>query len=245
MQNFHTGSKAFKRIGTTLFITFAAVLGLSSAVHATEGENRGLPGGTVGGGSRGGTVCSSQEPLLAFVPDSHVLKTTDSKATLWFYVPDSEMLTHAELIVYDEHDNAVVDTTFSVEEQAGLFGVNLNLMEEGQHISLGKDYRWFFSLICPGNRAADISVDGWVQSTALSSDVSSELSVADPLEQAALYVQEGLWSEALSLMLSEQYGDLDAPTLEGWMSIMQSMSPIPVALDLTTASQLTVESPLY
>lgn len=236
-----TCAKAFKLMGTSLLMTLAA-LSISSAVDASEaGENRGLPGGTVGGGSRGGTVCSSQEPLLAFVPDSHVLKTADSQTTLWFYVPDSDVLTNAEFLVYDENENVVVDTTFSVEEQSGLFGINLNLMAEGPH----KDYRWFFSLVCPGNRAADISVDGWVQSTALSSEVASELSVAEPLEKAALYVEEGLWSEALSLILNEQYGDLDVPTLERWTLIMQSISPVPMALDFETVSRLTIDSPLY
>ena len=67
-------------------LSMMSVLALSSisvpsGAHANEAEtdeNQGLPAGTVGGGSRSGSSCNSQDPLLAFVPDNHVLKTTES-----------------------------------------------------------------------------------------------------------------------------------------------------------------------
>ena len=246
MQYFRLRYKAFSIFSMVSLLTLSS-FGLPSISTAnTTDPNQGLPDGTLGGGSRSGSACNSQEPLVAFVPDSHVLKTTESATTLWFYLPDSEILTDAELIVYDEQGNAVVDTTFSVSEQSGLLGINLISMTEERQLDLEKDYRWFFSLICPDDRAADISVDGWVQSTALSPSFMNEISAAPPLEQAGLYVQEGLWSEAMLLLMHSQQEQVATPSrVEGWDSIIQAISPAPISLNFATASQLDVSPGLY
>ena len=233
-------------------LSMISVLALSSLsvpsnAHANEPDpNQGLPDGTLGGGSRSGSSCSSQDPLLAFVPGNHVLKTTESQTMLWFYLPDSDIFTNAELIVYDENSNAVVDTSFSVVEHSGLFGVNLNTMVESGKFALGKDYRWFFSLICPDDRAADISVDGWFEATTLSPSFSDELNAVSPVEQANLYVQAGLWSEAVLLLMNSPYvnGTTDHG-LEPWNSIIQTISPAPVPLNFATSSQFDIPSALY
>ncbi|MEM9213542.1 MAG: DUF928 domain-containing protein [Cyanobacteria bacterium P01_F01_bin.150] len=217
-------------------------LSLPSIVHANGTDaNQGLPEGTVGGGSRSGSACNSQEPLLAFVPGNHVLKTTEAQTTLWFYLPDSDILTNAELIVYDETNAVVIDTSFSVAERSGLLGVNLNLMVEKGKLDLEKNYRWFFSLICPDDRAADLSVDGWVQTTSLSSSFTDAINSVSPVEQANLYIQEGLWSEAvLLLMNSPRMSNTTESRLDMWNSVVQTISPAPVSLNFTTASQVTI-----
>lgn len=233
-------------------LSMMSVLALSSMsvpsdAHANEiDENQGLPDGTVGGGSRSGSSCNIQDPLLAFVPGNHVLKTTESQTMLWFYLPESDILTNAELIVYDENSHVVVDTSFSVAEYSGLFGVNLNVMVEGGKFDLEKDYRWFFSLICPDDRAADISVDGWFEATTLSPSFSDKLNAVSPVEQANLYVQAGLWSEAVLLLMNSSY--VDSATehgLDPWHSIIQAISPVSVPLNFATSSQFDVSSALY
>ena len=165
---------------------------------------------------------------------------------LWFYLPDSDIFTNAELIVYDENSHAVVDTSFSVAEYSGLFGVNLNVMVEGGKFDLGKDYRWFFSLICPDDRAADISVDGWFEAMTLSPSFSDELNAVSPVEQANLYIQAGLWSEAVLLLMNSPYveGATDHG-LDPWNSIVQTISPTPVPLNFATSSQFDISSTLY
>ena len=246
MQDFQFRYRLLPILSMMSLLTLTS-FGLPSIASAnTPDPNQGLPDGTLGGGSRSGTACSSQDPLLAFVPDSHVLKTTESQITLWFHLPDSDILTNAELIIYDEQGSAVVDTTFSVAEQSGLFGVNLTSMPDGEKLDLNKDYRWFFSLICPDDRAADISVDGWIQSTALPPSFMNELNAVPPLEQANLYVQEGLWSEAMMLLMDSQVSQsTTTPWVDSWDSIIQAISPAPISLNFATASQLDVSPDLY
>ena len=246
MQYFQVRYRILPILSMVSLLTLSSVSLPSSANTNNPDPNQGLPDGTVGGGSRSGSACSSQEPLLAFVPDSHILKTTESQTTLWFYLPKSDILTDAELIVYDENGDAVVDTIFSVAEQSGLFGINLNSLTDGGILDLEKDYRWFFSLICPDDRAADVSVDGWVQSTALSPSFIDELNAVPPVEQANLYIQEGLWSEAVLLLLNSQHSAISAaPRPNSWNSVIQAISPAPIPLNFATAYQLDVSPGLY
>lgn len=244
-------SKQYRRIFTLLSMMSLMTLssfGFPSVAYAngTDG-NEGLPDGTIGGGSRGGSACSSQDPLLVFAPGNQTLKTTEGETTLWFYLPDSDVLTNAELIVYDEQNNPIVDTTFSVAEQSGLFGVNLNSMIEGGQLDPEKEYRWFFSLLCPNDRAADIVVDGWVQATTLSPSLTDELKAASPADQAHLYLQEGLWSEAVQLFIPSS---AENSTPDYWLDTWQSMSetlnrPESVSLNFATVSPFNLPSTVY
>lgn len=218
--------------------------GFAEGAHANgSNPNEGLPDGTVGGGSRSGTACSSQDPLLAFMPSNHLLKTAEAQTTLWFYLPSSDILTDAELVVYDEGGNTVVDTTFSVAEQSGLIGINLDSLAPDQKFDLETNYRWFFSLICSEDRAADISVDGWVQSTSLDPSFVNTLNSMPPIEQANLYLQAGLWSEAVSLLMDAQ--DSTISSAHDWHTIVQTLSSAPVHLNFETASQIDVSTGLY
>ncbi|NET09116.1 MAG: DUF928 domain-containing protein [Symploca sp. SIO2B6] len=229
-----------------LMLLSPATLQMAHAQGDDPDSNEGLPPGTVGGGSRGSEVrCGTHEPLMAFIPNDHVLKATEEQPTLWFYLPDLEDLTHAEFVLYDENYRTVVDTTFSIADQSGMFGVNLAAITQAQPLELNRNYRWFFSLICPDNRAADISVDGWFQPIALSSSLTQSLSETKAVDQVQFYLREGLWSEALSVLIDLHASTPATTLLDEWNTIIQTMSHAPVSLSFANTYQLNLTPDLH
>ena len=178
---------------------------------------------------------------MAFMPDTSVLKITAAQPILWVYIPYSETFTNAEFILYDHDNKPLVDTTFSVAQHSGLVSLDLDVALQNHAIHSTQNYRWFLSLICHDNRAADIVVDGWVQPTASSPVLEKELIQSEPIEQATLYLQEGLWSEAFFLLFHwyehHQTNTAYVPMNE-WQTVLETISPEPVSLDLTHISQL-------
>ena len=105
---------------------------------------------------------------------------------------------------------------------------------------------WFFSLICPEDRAEDVSVDGWVQSTTLSSSLMNTLEASSSVEQANLYLQEGLWSEAVLLLMNAPQANPNSDNwLTTWNSVLQTLSPAPVSLDFATVFEFGGSSALH
>jgi len=179
IQPLWTRYQAFRKIGfsiwLTLFLIGTAPLALAeSDPPPQQPPNDGLPPGTVGGGSRGGgQQCGTQEPLLALLPPSGILETTESYPRLWFYIPAHVHMSDAELILYDENDTLLVDASFSVAAHRGrILGVDLAHMGLGQPLQINRRYRWFFSLVCSDDRAADLVVDGWIQPTSASFELA-------------------------------------------------------------------------
>lgn len=235
----------YKLTAASILALFVLLPPLTFQAAYAQGDdtdsNDGLPPGTVGGGSRGSeTQCGTHEPLMAFIPNDQVLKTTQEQPTLWFYLPNVDTLSDAEFILYDENYHPIVDTTFSVADQSGLFGVNLAAITQDQPLQLNQNYRWFFSLICPDNRAADISVDGWLQTVSLPSSINQVISNTEPVEQAKAYLREGLWSEALAVLIDLHTSAPTTTLLDEWNTIIQTMSHAPVSLSFVNAYQLNL-----
>lgn len=228
----------------SLVLNVLPITAIAAYGQSSDDPNQGLPPGTVGGGSRGGSVaCSVQTPLVAFMPDTNVLKTLDTDPSLWVYLPNFSSFETAELVFYDENETAVIDTVFPVANQSGLMKISLDAIAQNQPLDSHQSYRWFLSLVCPNNRAADVSVDGWLQLTPLSTALAHQLGqTTNPIEQANLYLTAGMWSEALTTLIRWQESPSPDITQQAWTEVIATLSPVTTPLNFTTAYRLRLEA---
>jgi hypothetical protein len=192
-------------------------------------ENVGQPdGGSDGAATRGSCFKNQQNQEdkmhltslmprnpLTKLPVNHTL-TVAANPTFFVYVPETttlsaEDLVFAEFSVSDDQEQAVYKTTFrlptvlssdvrsSSVSTPGIVKLNLPV---NVSLETGKNYRWVFQLSCGKANAERVFgryVAGWVQRTALSSDLKTKIEQAKPLEQAQLYAKARIWSETLML----------------------------------------------
>ncbi|MGK7891889.1 MAG: DUF928 domain-containing protein [Leptolyngbyaceae cyanobacterium] len=227
----------------SLLVNVFPVATLPVYAQSSDDSNQGLPPGTVGGGSRGPVDCNAHSPLVAFAPETNLLKTLATQPTLWVYLPDTFSFEEAEFVLYDENEATVIDTVFTVADQSGLMKIDLAAIAQDQALEPGQNYRWFFSLVCPDNRAADVSVDGWLNLTPLATDLANQLDQThDPIDRANLYISADMWSEALTTLVSWHESPSPDLSQSAWDGVIETLSPVTTPLNLTTAYRLTLES---
>ncbi|MGD1897510.1 MAG: DUF928 domain-containing protein [Phormidesmis sp.] len=204
--------------------------------------DRGRPGGrSSGGASRGSCDTPNQLPLTALVPvtpsatanslsetdlatattESVFSLTSQANPTFWFYVPYTLSETPIEFVLQDEQNNTLYQTRFTGNSESGI--VSIALPEEATQLETNTLYHWYFMAFCDDNNPA--FVEGWTERTSLEPALSAELEQyrSDPRAQAALYAQNGIWQEAITLLGQQYYAEREnANTLEDWNNLLES-----------------------
>lgn len=157
--------------GVVMAILVGCWLGMAASVAAqlpTTGD-RGSPGSTTGGATRGGG-CTADAPMaVGLSPDGLkmaqdgevVLFTTIANPTLYVQVPETtaEM---AELIVLD--GNGAMLGTQTAPLSGGNTTISMALFSDGGTLAVGETYRWALSLVCdPGDRSSDRVILGTIE----------------------------------------------------------------------------------
>lgn len=188
-----------------------------------------------GGASRGNCAIPGQIPLTALIPSSAPSDlspsaelnenptietvyslTAQARPSFWYYIPYQISTTQLEFVLQDEDSNILYQGIWSPnqsnsQESNGV--IQVSLPETAPALQQNGLYHWFFLAYCD-----DINpefVDGWIARSPLSASLGTAVSNATPREQAALYAQNGLWQEALTL-LAEKYRE--SPTDPTWSS---------------------------
>ncbi len=202
-----------------------SALPLMAIAQSYNPPNVGLPGRREGGGTRG--ECSAvDKTLTALMPDNNFGYTLDEYPTFYWYVPQIGAEA-AEFVLLDENNNEVYLTTFQIADRPGLISLSLPDNAGFPPLEPGKNYHWYFSLICDFNdRSGDLFTDGWVQR--ITPDPGSELdtrlstSPADTL--AEVYAAAGIWFNALDLLAQSQINDPDNLEAEDkWSNFLDSV----------------------
>ncbi len=192
-------------------------------------DNVGQPNGGSGGGAIRGSCFKNQQnqedkmPLTGLMPRNSLTHrpvnqtlTVAANPTFFVYVPETttlsaEDLLFAEFSVSDDQDNEVYQTTFPLptvlssdvsSSSVSTPGIVKLSLPANVSLETGKNYRWVFQLSCGKANAERVFgryVAGWIQRTALSSDLKTKIEQAKPLEQAQLYAKARIWSETLML----------------------------------------------
>ncbi len=226
-------SKQLARQTTLGLSIFLGVLCCSPiVVQATEEEQvrQGLPGRRISGASRLPTsACAADaSPLVAIVPETNLGTTAVAEPTLWVSVPDVVSTKQLEFYLFNDQDEIIYQTSFTVEPTTDLVGLDLETMADAPKLEINQRYRWAASIVCnPSNRSENISVEGWV----------------DRVEASSLE-DNRLWYDHLGILLEQlQHHPQNQDILSQWQTLLisarlEQLVPLPV-----DASSVEITSP--
>jgi Domain of Unknown Function (DUF928) len=214
------------RAAIPLFVSMVLVIGgFPVAVLAQEyvPPDRGAPGRREGGGTRGNCL-RGDPPLIALIPETNFGTTVEARPTLYWHVPVTVSPT-AEFVLLDAEDNEVYRTTFQLSGNAGIIQVSLKDAASAPALEVGKDYHWYFSLVCdPADRSGDIFAEGWIQRIAPPDSLAAQLAAVPESDRPGVYAQAGIWYDALSTLANLRQAEPHNTTASTqWETLLRSV----------------------
>ncbi|MUG96773.1 DUF928 domain-containing protein [Scytonema sp. UIC 10036] len=202
------------------------------------------PGGRrYGGARRTGCPKDVELQLTALVPATESQPTITNvwgltsveRPILWFYTPYNKSSKYpADFELLDDQSTPIYKTAISLPNVAGVIGVPL------PPLAVGKQYRWFLNVYCDREgQETPIFVEGVVQRVNLSQAIQEQLRKAEPIQQIAIYANNGIWHEALTTLAQlRQKNPNDATLAENWKELLTSVGLTQfVTQPLTVASE--------
>jgi hypothetical protein len=147
--------------------------------------------------------------------------TLAERPTFLVYVPQTSAQT-AEFSLFDQNNKGIYQTTFALTDTPGI--VSFTLPSNAPPLEVGKNYTWFFALICdPKNRRRDRVVRGEIRRTQLDSVQMRQIEQAEPRQRVSLYREADIWYESMSTLLDLQQSQPNDPNLAvTWKELLQS-----------------------
>ncbi|MGG6239411.1 DUF928 domain-containing protein [Nodosilinea sp. AN01ver1] len=190
------------------------------------------PGSSAPGGRRAAAAC----PQDTATSSSSTTPTPLLTALSPIAQPGIALVTHPTFLVYVPTTNAE-NAEFSLRNQAGqgLYRttvplpttpgiVSISLPAQTTALEVGKTYTWTFAIICdPTDRLEDQFVTGTVQRRDLDPARAAQLEQSSASDRLALYQQDGVWYDALALLLELRRTDPEDTSLTTtWHELLQS-----------------------
>ncbi|PMB52896.1 hypothetical protein CEN39_07305 [Fischerella thermalis CCMEE 5201] len=204
------------------------------------------PGGRRFGGARRGSCPHVKPPLTALVPlteqPASVTNvwglTTEAHPQLWFYLPYTKSSGYpAEFVLLDDQTkDSVYNSAIALPTKAGI--IKVPVPENAPSLQVGKQYRWFLNIYCdPQNQSTPIYVEGVIVRRNPNQSLVKQLQKAQPLQQVAIYAENGFWYDALTTLgqlrqtnpqnrtLQTQWRDLLAAVGLGELTVQPLVQP--------------------
>jgi Domain of Unknown Function (DUF928) len=205
--------------------------------------DRGAAGDRGGAASRG--CGSGDESLMALVPVYEqtlnqeqkkaisVTKvwglTTAAHSTFWFFVPHSQSsIASMEFVIKDESNKpsqTIYRAAVNPPSNPGI--VSIRLPETTTPLQPGKMYHWFLKVKvnCNNQQPAELQyVEGWVQKINPDSRLAENLKQATPQQQVALYAENGIWYDALTILAKLRLDNpKDTSVIADWTNLLKSV----------------------
>ena len=145
--------------------------------------------------------------LMAVVPQRNYGLTTAQRPNLWIYLPETTAK-QAILSIKEEGNTPHWQQSVNLTGEAGVTGIKI--ADNAPVLEIGKNYQWAVILVC-GNRPNpnDPVVTSWIERVAAKTSQSS----APPLEKASSYARQGIWYDALNVLMAEKL------SLDNWHSL--------------------------
>ncbi|MDF5706410.1 MAG: DUF928 domain-containing protein [Nostoc sp. S4] len=204
------------------------------------------PGGRVRGGATRGNVCPLTKPdqpdLTALVPFSEKdgvtnvwAQTTLERPSWFFYVPYTKDVVDAvEFVVQENSDSKDSKEIYHgksivLPDKPGV--IRISLPSDAPALALNKEYRWFFSINCDKEKNTPWTyVEGVIQRVDLNQSIAKELETAELLKRYTIYVQNGIWYEALATLAQlRQKNPKDTALQAQWQNLVTSINLADVA----------------
>jgi hypothetical protein len=185
----------------------------------------GAPRTAIGGGTRGGRLMSEvslSSPLTVLSPQNNIVTTVSDQPTLYWYIPKTEAKS-ADFVVYNPEGKLVYQTKVALE---GIPGVVKLSLPRTLGLKIGQEYDWTLTLeYNPENEEQYRSVGGKLKRTALTSTQKAQLALArQPLKQAEVYAQAGIWQETISILAQLHFDrPSDRNINAAWKELLESV----------------------
>ncbi|PZV18697.1 MAG: hypothetical protein DCF22_01230 [Leptolyngbya sp.] len=126
------------------------------------------------GGAVRGECPVGKKSLMALIPAKDIGQTTQAYPTFWFYLPfgkttftpsgESEVtVASAKFVLLDEDRKPVLKQPLILllPDKEGI--VKLTLPKTEKALQAGKDYQWFFSIVCDAEQpSSNPTISGWL-----------------------------------------------------------------------------------
>jgi len=159
--------------------------------------SRGVPGGRVGGASRGTPNATIALPIIDLLaPDGHAGLTTNTTPTLYFFVSQPITSPTQFTISAATRPNPIIEVNIPAPRGAGIYSIRT----ADYHVRLepGVLYTWSVSVVLdPKARSRDIVASASLMCTAPDPTLETALA-AQPSRRAGLFAQAGLWYDAVA-----------------------------------------------
>lgn len=192
---------------------------------------QGLPGRRISGGVRSECFKDSTQSLVAMTPRNLLGKTAQAHPTFWFSLPDTQSAKSIRFELSDASDNIVYSTQIDQSYASGLSKVELP--PTAPALAIGENYRWVLSIKCENDpETASLDVQGWVRRVEISAELSNQIALANPIEQAYLYEEADLWHEQITVLAG--FRNRNPQSLEAqlkWAALIQSSGLDPYVFD--------------
>lgn len=173
-------------------------------------------------GTRG--ECQSDKPLTALVQETPFSLTTAEYPTLFVYIPQTDAKL-AEFVLADENKGDIYRGKFNIASKVGVFSLSIPATSISPTLEVGKNYHWYFSLICDAeDRAEDLDINGSIQRVNLSADLVTKLEKASMRDRVNIYLQEGIWHDALTTLASlRRDNPKDSALAKDWANMLKQV----------------------
>lgn len=173
----------------------------TASAQEPDFSDTGRPSDTRDAGSRGGCPLTERS-LTALVPTTAGGGwTTQIYPTVWVYIPFTLTATDSvRFVLRDDQGNEVYQTQMVGNQvPSGLISVSTT-----SPLEVGKQYQWHFMVYC--GELADLPnvASGWIQRVELDSTVSNQIQQAAPQQRSALYAENLVWYDALTILGEQQ-----------------------------------------
>lgn len=189
----------------------------------------GTPPSTIGVGSRGGCLSSTEDhPLqsLTGIPPLHT--TVRADPTFWFYLPYTARTTLVAEFSLQSGKQEVYRTQVQLPQQPGI--VSLQLPESVVPLQVGHSYRWYLDVLCTEDLSTSVSITGVIERIDPPEPLSHSLAAATcGLERVEAYATEGIWHETLTELAVLRREHPQDPSLEGIWSRLLGDQPLSLA----------------
>jgi hypothetical protein len=211
----HMTSKFISLYGLLLVLNFILLSLVNPAIAEqkedkgkTDNSDFGLPTHRRDGGSRGSRdnciADAKNQNLIALIPEDTIGVNASASPKLFFYVPEVNHQKTLEFVLRNEQDELIYEAFISTEGN-GIMSVEVPADVHSNYLAAEQNYHWYLSMICDTQqRSRDLVVEGWMRQETIDLTTKEKLNMANPIEQAEVYYEQGFWYDALSVLAENQ-----------------------------------------
>lgn len=186
-------------------------------------------GSPIRGGGRSPSVQPLEdrcEPATLLLPSSNIGLTASEYPT--FFVGVTRYAQTGTFILQDENGTAIYEMSIPLNENLGVFAINLPKTAPG--LEIGKYYTWSFIVVYSPTKEG--IAEGEIRRIEIDRKLQEELDKANSLERAVLYAKNGIWFDTLSTLAEIRRQEPNNKIfVNEWQELLKSEG-------LTTVSQM-------